>query len=119
MNNIQKLGLQLVKDNISKEAWVEFDKRWFTFYIDNCGQRGHYIIPMKMYGNMIPDHYIVKRVLSFTNEVDEGKDGAILGVFNLTECRVLEIKEKSIVFENFTIYLEGNPSTRGMNFKYE
>lgn len=120
MNNIQELALELVQKNISKESQIHFKDRWFAFYDDKCGQRGHYVLPYTDYGNkIIKDSYIVKRVLSFENEVDKGKDGAVLGVLNLTKCKALSIKEESIEFENFTFYFKGNPNTQSMKFVYE
>ncbi len=119
MNNIQELGLELIKNNISHKATLRFKDDWFNFYIDSCGQRGHYIIPYISYGYLTKDNYIIKRALSFTNPIDEGKDKAILGVLNLTKCKVVSIEENKIEFENFTINLEGNPCTNKLNFVYE
>lgn len=115
---IQELGLDLVKANISKQSTVEFKKRWFTFHDDSCGQRGHYIKQYRAYGHIIPDHYIVKRVLSFTNKGDEGKEDAVLGILNLKECKVIAITELAVEFENFKVFFKGNPYTQAVGFKY-
>ena len=118
MNNIQKLALELVAKNISKDSTLYFKEDFFRFYIDSSGQRGHYIIPYNQYGSIIPNIYTIKRVLSFVNNGDEGKEGAVLGVLYLDKCKAILIKENSIEFEQFTIHFNENPSTKRMDFEY-
>jgi hypothetical protein len=118
MLNIQELGLRLIADNISKGATIIFNDDWFTFYFDDSGQRGHYIIPYIRVNNIIPDHYVVKRVLKFVNMGDEGKDKAILGVLNLKKCNVVSITENSVIFESFKIVLNNNHWTNSDKFEY-
>lgn len=110
--NFQEECLKLVAKELSENANITFKKRWFTFYDDTCGQRGHHILPYKPYDlKVIPNHYVIRRTLSFENEVDKGKDCAILGILNLKECKALSVTDESIEFENFTINFKGNPSS--------
>jgi hypothetical protein len=118
MLNIQELGLDLIAKNISKNTRIEFKNDWFRFYVDWCGQRGHYVIPADYYGKLVPNKYTIKRVLHFTNAIDEGKDKAVLGEIDLTKCKVVAINEDSVEFENFTIYLNRNNWTDRNDFEY-
>lgn len=106
MNNIQTLGLKLIADNVSDSSRIFFKDRFFDFYDDTSGQRDHVVSKYKCYGKISPDHYIVHRKLSFTNKIDEDKDGAILGIFDLTKCTVISIEEESVEFDTFTIKLK-------------
>jgi hypothetical protein len=119
MNNIQELALELMTKNLSPKTRIEFKDHWFTFYIDTCGQRGHYVIPYKAYGSIVENHYVIKRELSFTNECDEGKNKAILGVLNLAKCKAISINQNNIEFEQFIIHFDRNPASDSINFVYE
>jgi hypothetical protein len=107
--NIQDAALQFVKDNLSSNTRLSFKNNSFTFYVDNCGQRGHCLVPYNSYGTIIENHYVVIRLLSFENQIDLGKNGAILGVLNLNKCKAIAIKENSIEFDLCTIEFEYNP----------
>ena len=109
--NFQEECLKLVCKEISAESNLLFKEGWFTFYNDTCGQRGHYILPYKAYGRTIPNHYIIKRSLSFENEEDKGKQNAVLGILNLEKCKAISVSEDKIEFENFTIYLKNNSNS--------
>lgn len=120
MNNIQEIALELIEKNIGPNTTIQFKDRWFTFYIDTCGQRGHCIIPYNPYGlKKVPNVYTILRVLSFENDEDKGKDGAILGVIDFSKCKALSILDNKIEFENFTIDFERNPHEHKANKFYE
>ena len=106
---IQELGLKYVRENVGPGNAIVFKDRWFDFYIDNCGQRGHYILPYVSYGKkVIKDNYIVRRILSFDNLVDKGKNHAVLGVVNLKECKVVSITSNYVQFEMLKFYFDDN-----------
>jgi len=119
MINLQELGLEIIKNNISQKCRIQFKDTWFTFYTDCSGQRGHYVMAYKPYDHkIIENHYIIKRHLSFINDIDVGKDKAVLGILNLEKCKIINIQEDKIEFENFTFHLYDNNSTQGINFEY-
>lgn len=106
---IQELGLKLVRENVGPGNAIVFKDRWFDFYIDNCGQRGHYVLPYVTYGKkVIKDSYIVRRILSFNNEPDVGKEHAVLGVIRLHECKVVSITSDYVQFDMFKFYFDCN-----------
>ena len=119
MSYLQNLGLKLIKENLSKDSYLHFEDNWLKTYFDNSGQRGHYLIQSKMYGVEFENQYFVKRVLSFTNQKDEGKDKAMLFEINLNKCKVVGIKEESVKFDNFEIFFNNNPWTQKLDFIYD
>ncbi len=72
----------------------------FRFYSDNCGQRK---ASLQIYSYAIPCYrsidldfgiYNIIRRLSFTNTVDEGKEGAVLGTLTLSRVKNVKIESK-------------------------
>lgn len=116
MYTLQEIALELVKTHINQGCHIT--SKLFSPYDDSTGQRGHYIIPYKPYGRIVEHTYVMKRVLSFVNPGDEGKDKAVLCLLNLNESKALSIHDNRIEFEYFTFYFNNNPSTRKLDFEY-
>ena len=110
MIELQQIGMELVKNNLDENTSIMFNERCFNFYYDNNGQRLHYIIPYVSYGYSLENQYIIKRLLSFCNEEDKGKEDAILGVLDLNKSKVISIHKTKVEFEFFTIVFRENSS---------
>lgn len=118
VSRIQIIASELIEDNLSKECWIQFKDRWLDFYIDCNGQRGHYIVRYKKYTDANPYQYkyIIRRNLSFTNKIDEGKQDAILGVLDISKCKIISIQEDKIEFESFIFHFKGNAFVKDENY---
>lgn len=107
MEKLHNQAIKYLNEHLSDKSRVAFKEDFFNFYDDTCGQRGHKIEKYKGYATKpMYGLYRVIRKLSFTNEVDKGKEGAILGILDLTKTKFISLHEDKIVFDNVTIYLK-------------
>lgn len=103
--SLKDQAIDHILSKIDKNTQVYFDKEAFTFYYDPCGQRLHKVEPYYGYGNgkkPVRGLFLVTRVLSFENEIDKGKNGAILGVVDLNKLNFVSLHEDKVVFEIIT-----------------
>jgi hypothetical protein len=101
--NIQELGIKYVLENLSDKTRIDFRDIAVSFYDDTCGQREHKVEQYIAYGTRIKNHLRITRKLSFTNKVDEGKEGAILAIINMDQLAVLCIGKNEVIFDMLTI----------------
>jgi len=107
MDELHNNAIKYVSKNLTERTLVEFNNNFFSFYDDTCGQRLYRIEPYKGYDKTpIYGMFRVIRKLAFTNQIDEGKEGAILGILNLTHCDFVSLHKDKVVFDNITIYLK-------------
>lgn len=104
MTTLEKNALKSIYSNLNKDTNIGFTNGYFEFYDDTCGQREHTVEVYKGYGlKKVPGCFRVIRKLSFTNEVDKGKDGAILGILDVTRATLVSLSEDKVVYKEFTI----------------
>ncbi len=103
---LEHLAIEHINNLLSKDTYILFKDDMFTFYDDSCGQRLHKVTKYSPYGDVIFGMYRVIRVLSFENEIDKGKDGAILGVLDLNKAKLISIHPDKIEYEFFTVLLK-------------
>jgi len=76
----------------------------FNTYDDSSGQRKCRI---EYYGygrpnkKSYPTVYKIKRVLAFCNKSDEGKDGAVIGIFHLDKVKDIQIRQNQLILGNY------------------
>lgn len=106
MISLKQEAIKRVMRNVQNIKWIQFNNDAFSFYDDTCGQREHKVEQYIAYGHKVKDHLRVIRKLTFTNKVDEGKEGAILGIIDLGKLTLLSIEEKKVVFTLLTIHFK-------------
>lgn len=107
MDKLHNEAIKHINEHLSEKTRISFKEDFFNFYDDTCGQRLHKVEKYKGYGTK-PMYGIYKifRKLSFTNQIDVGKDGAVLGILDLTRTELISIHKDRVVFENVIIYLK-------------
>jgi hypothetical protein len=102
--SLLEIAIDLIALKLNPKMYVHFKNEVFKFYDDSCGQRLHRVEPYYGYSQKpMYGYFRVKRKLSFTNEGDKGKDGAILGILDLNKCLVVAISPDKVEFDAFTI----------------
>lgn len=102
--------ISILNDAVKRKLEIRLDvKKAYSTYNDTNGQRRSYLT-FYTYSTTeidIPEehfegNYHVKRKLSFTNNSDKGKDGAILGVLTIPK----KIKDFKFERKGDSMYLE-------------
>ena len=107
MDKLHNEAIKYICENLSDKTWVSFKEDIFNFYYDNSGQRLHKVELYKGYDvKPIYGMFKITRKLSFTNKEDEGKDGAVLGILDLTKAELISIHPKKVIFDIVTVYFD-------------